>query len=81
MHGRKPHKGLLKRCRVTKNGKIKVRMANGSHLRSQKSPTRLRNFRKGRYISDYGLRMRIGQLLGMRVTPAAAKVESGKVEN
>jgi large subunit ribosomal protein L35 len=70
MHGKKPHKGLLKRCRVTKSGKIKVRKANGSHLRSQKSPERLRDFRKARYISDYGLRMLIGRLLGMTVTPA-----------
>jgi ribosomal protein L35 len=76
MHGKKPHKGLLKRCRVTKSGKIKVRVANGSHLRSQKSPEHLRNFRKARYISDYGLRKRIGRLLGMTVTPAKRSPES-----
>ena len=81
MHGKKPHKGLLKRCRVTKKGKIKVRVANGSHLRSQKTATRLRHFRTARYISDYGLRMRIGHLLGMTVTPAKSKVEKEKAES
>ena len=76
MHGRKPHKGLLKRCRVTKKGKIKVRVANGSHLRSQKTSERLRHFRNARYISNYGLRMRIGRLLGMTVEPAKRSPES-----
>jgi large subunit ribosomal protein L35 len=71
----KPHKGLLKRIRITKSGKIKGRVANGSHLRSGKSATRLRDMRKGRYLSNKGLRKRIVHLLGRPVKPAKARTE------
>ena len=71
----KPHKGLLKRVRVTKNGKIKGRKANGSHLRSQKPSAQLRTFGKARYFSNYGVRKRISKLLGFRVQPAAVSEE------
>ena len=66
----KPHKGLLKRIRLTKSGKVKGRVANGSHLRSGKTATNLRDMRKGRYISNKGLRKRITHLLGRSVKPA-----------
>ena len=69
----KPHKGLLKRIRLTKSGKIKGRVANGSHLRSGKSATRLRDMRKGRFISNKGLRKRITHLLGRPVKPAVTR--------
>ena len=71
----KPHKCLLKRIKVTKNGKIKGRKANGSHLRSQKTPAQLRGFGKGRYFSNYGVRKRISKLLGFRVKAAKISVE------
>ena len=38
----KSHKGLTKRIRKTKTGKIKRRSANISHLLSKKSPARKR---------------------------------------
>jgi large subunit ribosomal protein L35 len=66
----KPHKGLLKRIRITKSGKIKGRVANGSHLRSGKSATRLRDMRKGRYFASKGVLRRVEHLLGRRVSPA-----------
>lgn len=69
----KPHKGLLKRVRVTKSGRIKGRIANGSHLRSQKAPKTLRNMRKGRMLENYGIRKRINRLLGMTVPPPKKK--------
>jgi large subunit ribosomal protein L35 len=65
----KPHKGLLKRVRITKSGKIKGRVANGSHLRSGKSATRLRDMRKPRYITNRGVLRRVEHLLGRRVKP------------
>jgi large subunit ribosomal protein L35 len=77
----KPHKGLLKRIRITKSGKIKGRVANGSHLRSSKSPTRLRDMRKGRVFNSKGVLRRVEHLLGMRPTSAKrAAGEAGKIE-
>lgn len=48
----KPHKGLLKRIRITKTGKLKHKSANSKHLKSGKSPDRLRRLRKDRYVSN-----------------------------
>lgn len=45
----KPHKGLLKRVRVTKSGLVKHKSANSKHLKSGKSPNRLRKLRKSRF--------------------------------
>lgn len=48
----KPHKGLLKRIRITKTGKIRHRSANFKHLRSNKSGKRLRQLRKNPFLSS-----------------------------
>jgi ribosomal protein L35 len=72
---------LLKRIRITKSGKIKCRVANGSHLRSGKPAGRLRHMRKARFISNNGLLKRIGHLLGRRVEPANGKVKTSKRQN
>ena len=45
----KPHKGLLKRVRVTKSGKIKLQKAYGRHLRSHKSAKATRQYRLPTY--------------------------------
>ena len=45
----KPHKGLLKRVRVTKSGKIKFQRACGRHLRSHKSASATRSYRLPAY--------------------------------
>lgn len=45
----KPNKGLLKRIRFTKSGKIKFRRACGRHLRSHKSGKTMRSYRKPAY--------------------------------
>ncbi len=71
----KPHKGLLKRIRITKSGKIKGRVANGSHLRSGKTAERLRAMRRGRYFANKGVLRRIKHLLGRRVASAKKTVE------
>ncbi len=42
----KPNKGLLKRIRITKSGKIKFRRAFGRHLRSHKAGKLMRSYRK-----------------------------------
>jgi ribosomal protein L35 len=51
MHGAKTHKGLLKRIRVTKSGKIKLRRNYARHLRSHKGGDLLRSYRKPFYAS------------------------------
>ena len=48
----KPHKGLLKRVKVTKTGKVRHRSAFHSHLSSHKSGKRLRQLRGDPYISN-----------------------------
>ncbi len=45
----KPNKGLLKRIRITKSGKIKLSRAGGRHYRSHKSGKMLRSYRKPTY--------------------------------
>lgn len=50
MASNKPHKGVLKRMRITKTGKVKHKSANSKHLKSSKSPNRLRRLRKDRYL-------------------------------
>ncbi len=47
----KSHKGLLKRIRVTKTGKIKLHRAFGRHLRSHKSGGLIRSYRKSNYAA------------------------------
>lgn len=48
----KRHKGLLKRVRITKSGKVRHRGAGYKHLRSHKSARRLRRLRTDVYASN-----------------------------
>ncbi len=48
----KAHKGLLKRIRISKSGKVRHRSANHKHLRSGKGGKRLRQLRKDPYMSN-----------------------------
>jgi ribosomal protein L35 len=45
----KPNKGLLKRIRFTKSGRIKFRRACGRHLRSHKRAKLMRSYRRPAY--------------------------------
>lgn len=65
----KPNKGLLKRIRITKNGKVKFRRAFGRHLRSHKSGKLLRSYRKPAYAKSGEIR-RVRALLFTKVTSA-----------
>ena len=66
MHKNKPHKGLLKRVRITKTGKVRHRKAFHQHLRSSKSAKRLRHLRQDGQVSDPEAR-RFGRMLYRRV--------------
>jgi large subunit ribosomal protein L35 len=48
----KTKKGLVKRIRLTKKGKIKYSPCGKSHLMSSKRPKRLRSLRKGRTLTS-----------------------------
>ena len=48
----KIHKGLSKRIRVSKTGKVRHRSAFHKHLSSHKSGKRLRQLRKDRQVSS-----------------------------
>lgn len=62
----KPHKGLLKRMRITKTGKVKHKSAFGKHLRSGKSPARLRRLRQDNYLTSSDAK-RLEELLHRRL--------------
>ena len=46
----KTRKGVAKRFKITKSGKIKKRSANRGHLLSKRSTKRKRRLRKGGYV-------------------------------
>jgi large subunit ribosomal protein L35 len=62
----KPHKGLAKRVRVSKTGKVRHRTAGHKHLRSGKSGKRLRRLRKDPYMADADVK-RLEKLLFRRL--------------
>jgi large subunit ribosomal protein L35 len=62
----KPHKGLLKRVRVSKTGKVRHRSATHKHLRSGKSGKRLRQLRKDPYMANADVK-RLEKLLFRRL--------------
>jgi len=47
----KNHKGLLKRIRMTKSGKVRHRSANHKHLRSGKGGKKLRQYRNDPFMA------------------------------
>ena len=71
----KPHKGLLKRIRISANGKIKRRRAGGRHLRSHKSASKRRSYRKADYASASEAK-RINTMLFVNAKPRRAKDET-----
>jgi len=62
----KSHKGLLKRIRVTKTGKVRHRITGHKHLRSGKGGKRLRQMRKDPYIASANAK-RLEKLLFRRL--------------
>lgn len=70
----KPNKGLLKRIRITKSGKVIYNRAFGRHLRSHKPGSQLRKYRRPKqaHASD------IGRIRGMLHLPVARTAEPAK---
>ncbi|MHC4108339.1 MAG: large ribosomal subunit protein bL35 [Planctomycetota bacterium] len=65
----KPHKGLLKRSRITKSGRIKLQRACGRHLRSHKPKRILRRYRRPLYAAGPDAK-RLGRVLLIKVRAA-----------
>ncbi|MCH2152472.1 MAG: 50S ribosomal protein L35 [Phycisphaerales bacterium] len=63
----KPNKGLLKRIRLTKSGKVKFTRAFGRHKRSHKSGTLLRSYRRPAFAHSAD-RRRVSALLHTRIS-------------
>lgn len=87
----KNHKGLGKRMRITKTGKIRHRSANHKHLRSGKGGKRLRQLRKDPYMSSADakrlekllfrrLRGRNDPKAALRRSPSPAESAAAKAE-
>ena len=58
----KSHKGLLKRVKITKSGKIRFRKPNSRHLKSNKSGKQNRSYRLPQYARAGDMK-RLGTLL------------------
>jgi large subunit ribosomal protein L35 len=87
----KNHKGLLKRIRISKTGKVRHRSANHKHLRSGKGGKALRQLRKDSFVSGPDakrwekytfrrLRGRNQPLAARKVSPSPAKSAAIKAE-
>lgn len=66
MHKNKPHKGLLKRVRISKSGLVRHAKAGFRHLRQKKSSRRLRRLSGGSYMSSADTK-RMTQMLFRRL--------------
>lgn len=79
----KPHKGLLKRIRISKTGKVRHRSAYHKHLSSHKTGKRLRQLRKDPLTSNSEAK-RFEKLLFRRLRgrtqPASARRRSPSPE-
>ena len=78
----KPHKGLLKRVRITKSGKVKFQRACGRHLRSHKSGQAIRSYRSPKYADACDTK-RLRKMLGLatggtRTTTAKSPTEPSR---
>lgn len=62
----KPHKGLLKRIKISKTGKVSHKSCGTGHLKSGKSSKRLRQLRKDTVVANAEIR-RAGKMLGRRL--------------
>ena len=60
----KTHKGILKRVKVTAKGKLMRHRPLCGHLKSRKSPKRVRNLRRSRPLSK-GVAKHARRMLGL----------------
>ena len=75
----KPNKGLLKRIRITKSGRVKSKPAFSGHLRSHKSGETMRSYRKAKYAQASDVK-RAAAMLHCRIV-AGDKTQVNKTES
>ncbi|MBL1215900.1 MAG: 50S ribosomal protein L35 [Planctomycetes bacterium] len=68
----RPHKGLAKRVRITRNGQVKHRKAGGRHRKSLHDSGQNRQLRLGK-MAPNSERRRAQKMLGFRIRRPAAK--------
>lgn len=73
----KPNKGLLKRIRLTKSGKVKFTRAFGRHKRSHKSGTLLRSYRRPAFTHSAD-RRRVSAMLHQRISTGEQTTSEAK---
>ena len=56
MPKQKSHRGLLKRIKLTKSGKVRFKAPNSRHIKSNKTGTQVQSYRKSRYARTGDLR-------------------------
>ena len=64
----KPHKGLLKRVRITARGKVKVKRSCGSHLNSHMTGKQIRKLRCKKLIKSADIK-RLSAMLHRSLSP------------
>ena len=64
----KPHKGLLKRVKITGKGKVKWKRSGASHLNSHMSGTQIMERRRKR-LAKAGDLPRLQKMLHRQLTP------------
>lgn len=62
----KPHKGLAKRARITRNGQVKLNQAGGRHRKSRHNSAQNRQLRLTK-LSPNPERRRAQRMLGFRI--------------
>jgi large subunit ribosomal protein L35 len=77
----KPNKGLLKRIRITKSGRVKIGRAGGRHKRSHKTGKLLRSYRKNTYVSSSDMGRIRAMLFRSVGNSSAAKTASTETTN
>jgi large subunit ribosomal protein L35 len=75
----KPNKGLLKRIRITKSGRVKSKPAFSGHLRSHKSGETMRSYRKAKFAHASDVK-RAAAMLHCRIV-AGDKTQAKKTES
>lgn len=78
MHGFKPHKGLLKRVTVTRNGKVKHAKVGQRHRKSLHNSAQNRQLRRSTTVKEVE-RKRLHKLLNFRMRPDKVRDAEGNV--
>ncbi len=79
MPKQKRHKGLLKRIRITKSGKVRFHAAYGRHRRSHKSGKLRRSYRVPRFAQSADMK-RLRSLLGLSVSRTDRPSDAGSAD-